>query len=474
MHDLAPEGTANPQFTGPQHGSQGSLEKLLAKQFPSRRRPAHAPRSTALPAPQPSTAPSAHPPGLLVLCIAELCERFAGCLFLSLLVLYLTERAGLPASAAIRQVGWLNAGGYLASLAGAWLIDRGVRALHAALLGGALLCIGYLALVPTSHATWAAAYAALALGGGLFRAAITLLLTAQYARSSPLRDAGHLWLWGAVNLGGAAAPLFASTIGAVHAWPIALIAAAMSMALCLSILWLGRARLRCAGDSLTRQYEPASRHDDATRAGPTSAGRVVILASLSLLIYMVAYGQLDGTLLLWARDHTDRSIMGETLPASSFAALPALFVLLQGPLVLALVRRLRATRYRDSDFAQLRIGLQSVALACILLLVASLRLPSVPQQSPLWLLACFALLVLGELLIAPLGLALMTRVVAPQHVGLVNALWYAVMAAGFVLAGEFGSLLQHTPQWACFALLAGVAMAAAVGMRRRDLASSSG
>jgi POT family proton-dependent oligopeptide transporter len=422
----------------------------------------------------PSSAHGEHPPGLLVLCMAELCERFAGCLFLSLLVLYLTERAGVPASAAIRQVGWLNAGGYVASLAGAWLIDRGVRALHAALLGGALLCLGYLALVPTSHATWTTAYAALALGGGLFRAAITLLLTAQYARSSPLRDAGHLWLWGAVNLGGAAAPLFASSIGSVHAWSSALAVAATTMALCVSILWLGRARLLCAGDPLRRQRLPASRHDDATLAGPTSAARVVILASLSLLIYMVAYGQLDGTLLLWARDHTDRSLLGITIPASSFAALPALLVLLLGPLVLALVRRLRAAGHRDNDFAQLRIGLFSVALACMVLLVASLRLPSVPHQSPLWLLACFALLVLGELLIAPLGLALMTRVVAPQHVGLVNALWYAVMAVGFVLAGEFGSLLQHTPQWVCFAALAGVATAAAVGMRGRDLASSSG
>lgn len=474
MHDLAPEGTANPHFTAPQLGSHGSLQPFSESHFPSIRRPAHAPRATALPAPQPSTAPSAHPPGLRVLCMAELCERFAGCLFLSLLVLYLTERAGMSASAAVRQVGRLNAGGYVASLAGAWLIDRGLRALHAALLGGALLCIGYLALAPTSQATWPAAYAALALGGGLFRAAITLLLTEQYARSSPLRDAGHLWLWGAVNLGGAAAPLCASSIGAVDAWPTALVVAAMSMALCVSILWLGRRRLRSHDDPFARQHLPASQHDGAPRPEPTSAARVVFLASLSLLIYMLAYSQLDGTLLLWARDHTDRSLLGMTIPASSFAAVPALFVLLQGPLVLALARRLRAADHRDNDFAQLRIGLLSVALACIVLLVASLRLPSVPQQSPLWLLACFALLVLGELLIAPLGLALMTRVVAPQHVGLVNALWYAVMAAGFVLAGEFGSLLQHTPQWACFALLAGVATAAAVGMRGRELAASSG
>jgi len=89
----------------------------------------------------------------------------------------------------------------------------------------------------------------------------------------------------------------------------------------------------------------------------------------------------------------------------------------------------------------------------MVLLVASLRLPSVPQQNPRWLLACFALLVLGELLIAPLGLALVTGGVAPQHVGLVNALWYVVMAVGLVPAGEFCSLLQQEPKWLGFGLL---------------------
>lgn len=79
----------------------------------------------------------------------------------------------------------------------------------------------------------------------------------------------------------------------------------------------------------------------------------------------------------------------------------------------------------------------------MVLLVASLHLPSLPPQSLLWLLACFVLLVLGELVIAPLGFALMSRVVAPQHFGLVYALWYAAMAADSVLAGEFGSLLQQ-------------------------------
>lgn len=132
------------------------------------------------------------------------------------------------------------------------------------------------------------------------------------------------------------------------------------------------------------------------------------------------------------------------LQASSFTAPPARLVHFWGPLVLPLEHRLRATAHRDNDFVQLRIGAFSVSFSCMVLFVASLRLPSLlPQSLLLWLLVCFVLLVLGELVITPLGFALMTGVVAPQHVGLVSALWYDAMAADCVLAGEFGSLLQQ-------------------------------
>lgn len=114
--------------------------------------------------------------------------------------------------------------------------------------------------------------------------------------------------------------------------------------------------------------------------------------------------------------------------------------------------------------------LASPWLPCTVPLVASLRLPSVQQQRLLWLLGCFGFLVLGELVIAPLGFAMMNRVVAPQQVGLINALWYAAVAAGFVLAGEFGSLLQQESEWLWF----GYCRRIADGCSRDPQASAQG
>ena len=55
-----------------------------------------------------------------------------------------------------------------------------------------------------------------------------------------------------------------------------------------------------------------------------------------------------------------------------------------------------------------------------------------------WLIACMTLLVIGALLVAPLGLALRLRLAPPRLVGVVVDAWYVPGALGCWLAGEIG------------------------------------
>jgi POT family proton-dependent oligopeptide transporter len=50
------------------------------------------------------------------------------------------------------------------------------------------------------------------------------------------------------------------------------------------------------------------------------------------------------------------------------------------------------------------------------------------------------LLVVGELLIGPLGLSLLVRLAPPRFVGVVMGIWYVAGAVGCWLAGEIGAL----------------------------------
>lgn len=60
-----------------------------------------------------------------------------------------------------------------------------------------------------------------------------------------------------------------------------------------------------------------------------------------------------------------------------------------------------------------------------------------------WLLGCMALMVGGELLVAPLGLSMLVRLAPARHVGVVVGIWYMVGALGHWLAGEIGAAWIH-------------------------------
>lgn len=57
-----------------------------------------------------------------------------------------------------------------------------------------------------------------------------------------------------------------------------------------------------------------------------------------------------------------------------------------------------------------------------------------------WLCICHVLLTLGELLLAPMGLALLTRLAPPERASRMVALWFAASALGNALAGGLGFL----------------------------------
>jgi hypothetical protein len=62
-----------------------------------------------------------------------------------------------------------------------------------------------------------------------------------------------------------------------------------------------------------------------------------------------------------------------------------------------------------------------------------------------WLAASLSFFVLAELLIAPLGLALLLRSTPHRFVGVITGLWYGAGALGYFVGGEIGTLWSSWP-----------------------------
>ena len=153
-----------------------------------------------------------------------------------------------------------------------------------------------------------------------------------------------------------------------------------------------------------------------------------------MFLFTLCTAQAEGSLLLWSKDRIDRVVLGFEIPIAWFLAFPALLVLVLAPMQLALLPRLKRIIGTNRLVA---LGLVAAALCFAVLLPTTLWTDHVSMA---WLAASLTFFVLAELLIAPLGLALLLRSTPPHFVGIVTGLWYGAGALGYFIGGEIGAL----------------------------------
>jgi hypothetical protein len=126
------------------------------------------------------------------------------------------------------------------------------------------------------------------------------------------------------------------------------------------------------------------------------------LCALSVLL-TVPHMQASSTLLLWARDNTNRHLLGWELPVPYVASLHAGLVLAVSPLLARALLHLKTTPGLPTAAAKIAIGVAATGLAYVPLVVAALLGSGGSLVGLGWLLGCLGLLSVGELLVGALG-----------------------------------------------------------------------
>ena len=91
------------------------------------------------------------------------------------------------------------------------------------------------------------------------------------------------------------------------------------------------------------------------------------------------------------------------------------------------------------------LGLLAMGLAMGTMAAASLAGGNgdVKVMSPLWLIATYVLITLGEILISPMGQSYVTKVAPPRIQGLMMGGWFGATALGALSSGLFGRLYSR-------------------------------
>ena len=117
-----------------------------------------------------------------------------------------------------------------------------------------------------------------------------------------------------------------------------------------------------------------------------------------------------------------------------------------------------------STIAKLSFGFACVALANVVMAGAASGCRSARQASPLWLVGYFVIVTIGELHLAPVGLALVSRVAPATVLSLMMGLWFAATFPGDVLGGWLGGFWSTMDKPHFFLMIASIAAVGAAAI----------
>jgi proton-dependent oligopeptide transporter, POT family len=348
---------------------------------------------------------------------------------------------------------------YFTPLIGGLIADRLLGKKRAIIIGGSVMALGHFMM--TLEPLFFVALATIAIGNGLFLPSLPSQIGDLYERGDPRAGRAYNVYYVGVNIGGFLAPLVCGTLGETLGWHWGFGAAGVGMVIgLLFYLWGQR--------YLPAQAPPANAEQVSAPRENMARDTILLLVGLgvAVTVFRSAYEQIGNTVAIWADSGVDKTAGRFAIPMTWFISINPLCVMLMTPVLLAWWRRREVT---GAPLPTQRMATGALIVGASYLLLSALSWNAagagVHWQ---WLALFFVVLTLGELFILPTGLGLFARL-APKRLGATTvASWFLGIFAGSLAAGLVGSLWTRMTHASFFALLAGICVVSALGLRLMD------
>jgi POT family proton-dependent oligopeptide transporter len=383
-----------------------------------------------------------HPRGLMVLFFTEMWERFGFYIMMAIFYLYMEKNLGWDDERKGSYYGAFLGMVYFIPILGGFLGDRVLGQRNTIRVGAVLMMFGYVALTFSSLERITLFYVGLilvAVGTGLFKANISVLVGNLYEEGSKFKDAAFNIFYMGVNLGAALAPLAATLIhNRFNSYNLSFAAAAVGMVFSLVIFQAGRkylvpahAPVATVAPSSEQRVVAASRDEDWQRI-------VSLLTLFAIAIFFwVAFYQNGSSLTLFAERST---VKLNWLKPETYQFFNPFFILVLTPLLVMMFGRMRGKGLEPSSASKIFAGMVVMGLSVVIMVFASRAGGDRDQNlmSPLWLISSYFVVTVSEVLVSPMGLSFVSKVSPRRMRGLMMGCWFGATAIGSYGSGLLG------------------------------------
>jgi len=401
-----------------------------------------------------------HPVGLFILFFTEMWERFSYYGMRAILVLYLVQNSsdtnaglGWTNIEALKLYGWYTMLVYVASIPGGWIADKFLGQKKSVLYGGILLVFGHSILALEEMWAFYSGLGFIIAGVGMLKPNISTMVGKLYKQGDIRRDKGFTIFYIGINVGAFLSSLIVGYVGEVHGWHYGFGLAGIGMALGLIQYMVGQKYLVSVGNFLGNSDNISEREALIKPLTQIEKDRVIvlILSFLMVIVFFGAFEQAGGLMNLYAKDQTNRMLMGFEVPASWFQSLNAFFIIVLGTSVAAYWAKRKLKGKRASSLFKMITGLIIMGIGFLFMSAASIEYQNSGSSAMYWLVLAYLFHTIGELSLSPVSLSFVTKLAPAKYASLMMGLYFATTGLGNKVAGllgesasEFGELSVFT------------------------------
>jgi proton-dependent oligopeptide transporter, POT family len=160
---------------------------------------------------------------------------------------------------------------------------------------------------------------------------------------------------------------------------------------------------------------------------------------LFVIFFWMCFEQAGASLTFFAKEQTNRNIMGWEMPASYFQSFNPIFIVILAPIFASMWGSLGRKKMDPPAPFKQAMGLGLLALGFLFISFGTSADASI-KVSILWLTGLYFLHTVGELFLSPIGLSMVNKLTPGRFTSLMMGIWFMAIATGNKLAGTMSSL----------------------------------
>lgn len=385
-----------------------------------------------------------HPKALWILSVTELCERFAFWGVGNLLVLFLLEYYHFSPEKSTLIYGVFTGAAAFLPLFGGWIADK--TNYQTPILAGALCnVVGCLCLASGASSLLFVSLILIACGYGIFTPSILTVLGHLYKDTPKLRESGFSIYYASINIGVFLALASLGILAKYASWQVAFFTAGMVQLLGIIPFYFYIKHHQDVIRSL--QGEQAKIHKNPQPLTHREKGRllVIFVFCLASILFWTAYNQGFSSMEIFVHSFMNQKIGSLEVPEGIFLSSESFFLILLAPLLATLYGYLQKRGNDPSPARKTAYSLFAIAACFAVMVFATRHIPPHATSgniTSLYLIGAYFLMALGEMLLAPIGLSMVSRLAPKQYTASLIGAWYVCVGLAFFCGGLLASWME--------------------------------